>query len=266
MTAPRRPDEPDEEKPRSGAQTVERAIAILNLFRDGRDALGISAIARETGLNVSTAHRLVKTLVHEHFMEQDPMTEQYRLGTALAILGQRAVQSSGLGLAQPVIDALADSTGESVSLAIRRGDDVVVVLQSTSKQALRFDHPTGGAINLHASGMGKVLLAFSGVEPKVAVSALGRLPTFTPSTITTQAALVAELEGVRREGYALNEEERYVGVCGVAAPVNDAYGVARYAIGVQGPAVRLTPARLRQLAPAVVEAASAVAELVLRGR
>lgn len=251
---------------RSGAQTVERAIAILNLFRDGSDALGISAIARATGLNVSTAHRLVKTLVHEHFMEQDPATEHYRLGTALAILGQRAVQSSGLAFAQPVIDALAERTGESVSLAVRRGNDVVVVLQSASKQALRFDHPTGGSINMHASGMGKVLLAFGDLDPKVAVTELGRLPKFTSHTITTQAALVAELQRVRGLGYAMNVEERYDGVCGVAAPVVDSRGIGRYAIGVQGPAVRMNGARLAEIAPSVVAAAHEIAPLVLRGR
>ena len=255
-----------EDHHRSGAQTVERAITILNLFRDGADSLGISAIARATGLNVSTAHRLVKTLVHEHFMEQDQMTEQYRLGTALAILGQRAVQSSGIGLAQPVLDRLGEATGESVSLAVRRGDDVVVMLQSASRQALRFDHPTGGSINIHASGMGKVLLAFAEQDLKSAVGALGRLPKFTASTITTQAALLGALESVRALGYATNREERYAGVCGVAAPVLDTRGIARYAVGVQGPAVRLTDARLHELAADVVRAAAEISELVLRGR
>ena len=74
---------------KSSAQTVERAIAILNLFRADRLSLGITEIARQAGLNLTTAHRLVRTLVHEQFMEQDPTNEQYRLGPALAVLGRR---------------------------------------------------------------------------------------------------------------------------------------------------------------------------------
>ncbi len=80
---------PQSSVPKSGAQTVERAIAILNLFRADRLSLGITEIARQAGLNLTTAHRLVRTLVHEQFMEQDPTNEQYRLGPALAVLGRR---------------------------------------------------------------------------------------------------------------------------------------------------------------------------------
>ena len=94
-------DRPVPEVPsKSGAQTVERAIAILNLFRDSHVSLGITSIARQTGLNLTTAHRLVRTLVREHFMEQDPANEQYRLGPALAVLGRRAVEGSGIDRAR----------------------------------------------------------------------------------------------------------------------------------------------------------------------
>ena len=83
--------------PKSGAQTVERAIASLDLFRDPtRLSLGITEIARQTGLNLTTAHRLVRTLVRGQYMEQEPTNEQYRLGPALAVLGRRAVEGSGI--------------------------------------------------------------------------------------------------------------------------------------------------------------------------
>ena len=225
---------------RSGAQTVERAIAILNLFRDQQSSLPITAIARQANLNLSTAHRLVRTLVQEHFMEQDPTTEQYRLGTALAVLGQRALQTSGVDLAKPALDRLAEATGESVSLGARRGTDLVVLIQSSSRQALRFEHPSGGSIDVHASAMGKALLAFGPRSLKESVAELGKLTRFTDATITTHAALMTELEHVRATGFAVNHQERYEGVCGVAAPVLDGHGTARFAVGIQGPSIRLT--------------------------
>jgi IclR family transcriptional regulator, acetate operon repressor len=248
---------------RSGAQTVERAVDILNLFRDEHASLTITSIARQTGLNLSTAHRLVRTLVQKHFMEQDQMTEQYRLGPALAVLGRRALQTSGLDRARPVLERLADETGESVSLAVRRDHDVVVLLQSSSRQALRFEHPAGGAINLHASAMGKVMLAFATTSPKHGVAELGRLPRFTDTTITSHAALIADLERAADVGYAINRQERYDGVCGVAAPVVDGRGHARYAIGIQGPSVRLSDAVLDQLGTQLLAAASEIAALVI---
>jgi IclR family acetate operon transcriptional repressor len=251
---------------RSSAQTVERAIAILNLFRDQPASLGITSIARQTGLNLTTAHRLVRTLVQEHFMEQDPTNERYRLGPALAVLGRRAVEGSGLDRARPTTERLSEATGESVSVGVRGSGGVMVVLQSSSRHALRFEHPAGSAIDLHASAMGKVLLAFGETAPGTAIGELGRLPRFTASTITTSAALLAELEQVRVDGFAANRQERYDGVCGVAAPVLDTIGVARFAIGIQGPSVRLSDERLLELGPLLVRTGREVADLVLAGR
>jgi IclR family acetate operon transcriptional repressor len=250
---------------KSGAQTVERAIAILNLFRDTHISLGITSIARQTGLNLTTAHRLVRTLVHEHFMEQDPANEQYRLGPALAVLGRRAVEGSGIDRARSTTERLSEVTGESVSVGVRGSGGVMVVLQSSSRHALRFEHPAGGAIDVHASAMGKVLLAFGETAPATAIRELGALTRFTSSTITTHAAMLTELDKVRAEGFATNRQERYDGVCGVAAPALDAAGVARLAIGIQGPSVRLADERLLELGPLLVETGREVAELVLAG-
>jgi IclR family acetate operon transcriptional repressor len=244
---------------RTGTQTVERALAILNLFRDGPDSLTITEIARQTGLHVSTAHRIVRALCAEQFMDQDPRTERYLLGPSLAILGRRALDSSGLGVAQPILERLAEATGESVSLGVRRGDELVVVLSASSHQRLRFDHEPGSAIQLHASAMGKALLAFGDAAPRTAVAELPELVRFTGATITGRPALVADLEEAHRKGFAVNREERYDGVCGVAAPVLDRRDVAIAAVGLQGPTIRLTPKRLAELAIEVRAAAGDVA-------
>lgn len=251
---------------KSGAQTVERAIAILNLFRADRLSLGITEIARQAGLNLTTAHRLVRTLVHEQFMEQDPTNEQYRLGPALAVLGRRAVEGSGIDRARPTIERLSEATGESVSVGVRSSGGVVVVVQSSSRQALRFEHPAGDAIDVHASAMGKVLLAFGEIPPDTAIDELGPLARFTAATIVDRPALLEELDLVRTQGFASNREERYDGVCGVAAPVLDEAGVARLAIGIQGPSVRLTEPRMAELGQLLVRTAGEVAELVVAAR
>ncbi|MCU1386985.1 MAG: Transcriptional regulator, IclR family [Ilumatobacteraceae bacterium] len=237
----------------------------MQCFRSGPGELGITEIARLTGLNLSTAHRIVRALCAAQFMEQDPDNERYRLGAALLVLGQRALEHSGFGAALPILERLAETTGESTSLGIRRGDEVIVVLAAASRQRLRFDHATGAGIGLHASGMGKVLMAFSIDSPATSVRELPSLDRYTPSTITSRDELVTELEQIRQVGYAVNREERYSGVFGVAAPVLDRRGRARAAVGVQGPTVRLTGTSFDELAALVRDAANEIANTVDAG-
>jgi IclR family transcriptional regulator, acetate operon repressor len=252
---------PDTSEPnRDSSQTVHRAIAVLNLFRNSAEPLGISAIARSTGLKLPTAHRLVRGLVAEGFMAQDPVSERYRLGPAIVVLAQQARTTSGLELVQPMIEQLAERCGESVSISTRHANTVLVVLRSATHTGLRFEHPAGGTIEIHASGMGKVLLAHSPDTLSKAVSRLGALQRFTPTTITDPAALISELEAVRVDGYATNNEERHAGVTGLAAPIPQQ--PVTYAIGIQGPTIRLTPERIQQLVPALREAASAISQII----
>ena len=248
----------EQHESRPGTQAVERAIAILETFTTEKPALGISDIARSVGLNVSTAHRLVRALVAADYMQQEPSSERYRLGLGIAVLGQRALEHSGYHLAKPVLDELAQATGESASLGIRRGQGVIVMERAASQQPLRFDHAIGAEIPLNASGMGKALLAFSATSARDTVASLKNLTPFTHRTLVDADALVAELEQIRQRGYAVNREERYVGVSGIAAPVLDAAGVAHAAVGVQGPTLRLSAARMKELAPLVQHAAAEI--------
>ncbi len=254
----------DHSESRPGTQAVERAIAIIECFRVDARPLGITEIAKAVGLNISTAHRLMRALVSAGFMEQDPITERYRLGIEIAILGQRALEQSGYHLAKPTLTHLCERTGESVSLGVRRNNDVVVVLQALSPQPLRFDHPSGAELQMHASGMGKVMLAFGDAAPEVAAAQLPNLPRFTDHTICDRSALAYELATIRARGYATNHEERYLGVNGVAAPVLSHDGYVRAAVGVQGPSLRMTPERIEEIAPLVRAAADEIAALAVR--
>ncbi len=248
---------------RPGTQAVDRALAILACFRNDARPLGISDIARTVGLNVSTAHRLMRALVTAGYMQQDPVTERYHLGIEVAVLGQRALEQAGYHLARPILVRLAHDTGESASLGVRRNSEVVVIERAASSQPLRFDHPSGAEIDLHTSGMGKVLLAFSGYSPPTTVGQLRSLPRYTEHTICDRDELVRVLLDARANGYATNLEERHLGACGVGAPVLGPSGVATAAVGVQGPAVRMTAARLTEIAPLVRAAADEIAALAL---
>jgi IclR family transcriptional regulator, acetate operon repressor len=265
-----RPDDA-EERGRSGTQAVERALAILELFGDGPTEQGISEIARRVELRVPTAHRIVKALVARQFLEQDERTERYRLGTATAVLGQHALATRRLDIVRPVLDELAVVTGESSALSLREGDTVLVALKSASSKPLRFDHPLGDLIPVHASAMGKVMLAFSYDAVADAVERLAGLPRLTARTITDRPALIAELHAARRQGWSTNVEERYEGANGVAVPVfaggDPAAGRPAWgAVGVHGPASRLTPDRFAEAAAQAAEAAAVIGRKLIDPR
>jgi DNA-binding IclR family transcriptional regulator len=247
---------------RTGAQAIERAIAILHCFTGDTADRGISDLAAEVHLGASTVHRIVRALCEGGYLAQDPASERYHLGPTTVLLGQLASERLGLSLARDELEALARETGESVNLGVRQGADVLVVLRVESNQPLRFDQEPGTRVPVHASAMGKALLAFSPGAPGDIVAALPDLERLTSNTVTTRKRLVAELEAVRRDGFAQNNEERNVGVRAIAAPVLDRTGVARAAVAVQGPTVRMAPERTGELARAAVATARRIAGIV----
>jgi IclR family transcriptional regulator, acetate operon repressor len=261
-------DAPDEgaDRTRTGAQAVERAMAILRSFHADDDDLGISEIAARTGLRVSTAHRIVRALCGDGFMDQDRRTDRYRLGRTLVLLGQQAAAQLGLEAARPTLERLAETTGESASLGTRQGDEIVVVLVASSAQRLRFDHEQGGRIGLHASAMGKAVLANSTRDVARAVPEDMDLARFTDQTVVDREALLAELVTIRERGYAVNDQGRFEGVIGIAAPVMGRDGIARAAVGVQGPTSRLTPGQLPDVAAQVLAAAEELSALPVLDR
>jgi IclR family acetate operon transcriptional repressor len=244
--------------PRTGTQAVERALAVLRALEDGPPSISLTDLAKRTKLSPSTTHRLLRALCDEGLLRQDPASERYGFGPRLVVLGERAAAALGLAGARPILEGLAQASGESVNLGLRDGDEVLVLMCIPSSQRLRFDQEAGSRVPLHASAMGKALLAFD-PHPDVTLDALPRLARLTGSTITSRSDLRAELDQVRARGWALNDEEREPGVRTVAAPVMAGDGTARAAIAVQGPAVRMADERIEQLAPIVRAAAAEVA-------
>jgi IclR family acetate operon transcriptional repressor len=245
---------------RSGAQAVERAVSVLLAFTGDERDLGLVEIAERVGLSPSTTHRLVRAMCGAGILGQDDRTDRYFLGPTIAVLGSLARDRLGYGAVQPLLDELAELTGESANFGVRQGDEIVVVVHATSPAPLRFDQGPGARIPIHASAMGKAVLAFA-PDPGAEVERL-ELVAFTPRTITRREQLRRELADVRRLGYACNDEERNVGVRAVGAPVVAPGGALAGAISVQGPSVRLTPARMADLGAQVRAAADRLGPLV----
>ena len=248
-----------------GTQAIRRSLAVLNVFRESDTDLGVTEIASMLDLNVSTVHRIVRALVEEGYLGQND-TDRYYLGRTAVLLGLAAERSLGLQVALPVLKELGHSTLESVNLGVRDDIYALVVVRVDSPQALRFDQSPGTRIPLHASAMGKSLLAFS-LNPEAELAGYvaelgGHLPRYTPATITARQALLKELAGTRLRGYSIDDEESIAGVRCVGAPILDSQTSCRAAIAIQAPAIRMPNKRIQQVAEQVVAAAEKITDLL----
>jgi IclR family acetate operon transcriptional repressor len=254
------PDAPSERNP-ARTQSVTRSVLVLQFLEQHGDA-GVTQLGEHLGVSPSTAHRLARTLCDVGFVAQDPRTERYHLGPALIPLGRAAEARSGFDSLRPELEELALATGESVSLGVRQGSSVLIVLRVASPHPLRFDQQPGSRVPIHASAMGKAMLAFSTGAP----NRLRRLDPITEATITDPVRLEAELAEIRTRGWALNDQERDLGVRAVGVPLLDPVTrTAIAAIAVQGPTLRVTDERIPEIAETAVARAATMSRL-LAGR
>jgi len=239
---------------------VERAFAVIDALTDGQE-LGTNEIARRSGINASTVSRLLATLAAARYVEHVAETGRYRLSLRLVELGNAVLGRLDLReLARPHLQALVRETGETATLSAPGEHDAITVDFAHSSSVVQSVAQLGRPSVGHATAAGKVMLAFGNVELPA-----DPLVAFTPRTIATRAALVTELDRVRRRGYAEAREEREVGLAAVAAPVFDSRGDLVGILGVQGPAARFGVQAVRAAVPLLLgRTAGLSAELGLR--
>jgi IclR family transcriptional regulator, acetate operon repressor len=246
----------------TGTQAISRTLAVLQLFQQNSHDLGISEIAEQLSLSVSTVHRIVRALATEGYLAQNEETERYYLGRSAVLLGQAATERLGLHRAQLVLDRVREETGESVNLGVRDGDEMVVVIRAESTHPLRFSQQPGSRLPVYATAMGKASLSHGARTIEQEAAALRKpLRPLTPKTITSARRLREELERIRARGYSIDDEEALDGVRCVAAPILS-QGRLLAAVAVQGPAVRMPRKRLEALAPVVRRAAEEIAQVI----
>lgn len=236
-----------------------KALQILSAFSLDDPRLSLAELAARTGIPRATAFRLLTTLEQAGFVAKE--AAEYRLGFKCFVLGN--VAGADLDLrreALPHLTALRDATGETTQIAVLDNWQVVFLERVLSKQAVAYMTSRAGAIlPAYCTGLGKVLLA---ARPEDEVTAWAATQTFkahTPNTVTSVRRLRAELAATRERGYAVDEQEREIGVSCIAAPVRDWQGDVVAAVSVAGPSERL-PSRLvgSEMSGQVVAAAHAL--------
>ncbi|GLY66357.1 IclR family transcriptional regulator [Amycolatopsis taiwanensis] len=249
-------------QPPAGTQAIRRALSVLRLLRDEGGELSLSAIARRLGLTPGTTHRVVGALSVDGFVTHNPHTDCYHLGAGAILLGQAAQRVHGLERALPIIEGVKAETGESVNITIRDNSESVVLLRAQSTLPLRFEQHPGARFPLYATASGKAILAYSLDVEAYLASLPEQLPPLTTNTLATRDDLALALTETRDRGYSVDDEENVAGVRCVGAGVLDDQGLARAAVVIQVPTVRLPDDRIPELGARAVAAAREVAQFL----
>jgi IclR family transcriptional regulator, acetate operon repressor len=245
-------------QPSQGTQTIDRGAQLLALVLDSEAPRGLGELAADAGLPKSTASRLLGALERNGLVEQEGLRGAFRAGPVLARFAGRGISARRLiELAEGPMAALAETTGETINVAVAGPGGVEHLAQVESRHYLGISHWVGRRVPYHCSANGKALLAFG-----AAGATAGPLEALTSRTITEPALFAAELERIRREGYATAVDELELGLSAVAAPVLDDSGRAIAALSVSGPTLRLSPRRVTELRPIVIKQARALGELL----
>lgn len=235
-----------------GVQSVQRALDLVEIVATGGGHLAIGEIAAASNIPLPTIHRLLQTLIERGYMRQMP-NRRYALGFRFVPLGSAAGSMVGPD-AETVLTNLVDELGETANLAVLAGTRAEYVAQVPSRHAMRMFTEVGRQVELHCSGVGKVLLAqLDDTQVRTVVQRAG-LPAYTPNTLTTEAALFAEIADIRRRGHAIDEEEKEIGVRCVAVPLRSEV-LSWMAVSISGPLTRMTDDLVERAVPLLQDAA-----------
>jgi DNA-binding IclR family transcriptional regulator len=239
---------------------LQRGLRLLGLFAANEKALSASEVAKFSGLPVSTVHRFLANLESAGFLSCDT-NGAYQLGIACVSLGQAARgQLDVRRVSLPHLQELNRRTRETVHLTVRRALSAVYVEKLDSPEPLRIHSRIGAAVPLYCTAVGKVLLAYlpeAELENTLDQLEIKRL---TANTVGNLQELQTQLQRVRKSGFACDLEEHEAHIRCIAAPIWDHTGGVNASLSVTGPAVRMSNARLRQIAPLILEIGRKISE------
>ncbi len=251
----------DSERGLRTIQSVDRAAALLKAVANSREPLTVAELAARCGLNRSTAWRLLATLDRQGLVERDPVTQRYSVGYAIFQIAAAGDHDALVRRAHPVLQLLANDTGETVNLAVAKRFNLVYVHQVEAPQIMS-PNWLGRAVALHATSSGKAFLAWLPKEERdVLVPA--KLERFTDTTLTQRRQLEEELEAVRRNGYSICVGELEETLFGASAAVLNERERPVAIVSVWGPQHRVPAERLPEIGRQARAAAGEIKTLLV---
>ncbi|MEW6266976.1 MAG: IclR family transcriptional regulator [Thermodesulfobacteriota bacterium] len=244
-------------------KVLQKVFDILELFDERGKELTATEIHGALNLNKSTTFRILNMLEEGGYLEREPVSLKYRLGFKFYYLGSLVVGRTEIrNLAHPFMEELKEKCDETVHLVVLDHGEALYLDKLEGKKAIRVVSRIGWRLPAHCSGVGKVLLAFMPEETVDQIIKERGLKRFTQNTITDARTLKVELTRIRKQGYAVDNEEIEVGLKCVAAPVRGAKEEVLAALSISGPKERFRENDLRRLIPLVKNTTEMISEVL----
>jgi IclR family acetate operon transcriptional repressor len=251
-----RPRDWDDKTAQNTIKSLDRAMEVFEFLSEAQGKT-LSALAADLDQSPATVYRILVTLEGRGLVEFDQVDQVWHIGPRAFVIGARFLRRTSLvERARPVLRRLMQDTGETANLGVETNGHVLFVSQVETHASIRAFFPPGTMSPMHSSGIGKALMA---QMEKGRIETLLRdapLERFTPFTLSRPEDLMADLLASRARGYAIDGEERNLGMRCIAAPVFDFHGEAVAGISVSGPTSRVGQDKIAGLAAAVVAAAA----------
>lgn len=208
-------------------KSLEKCFVILECLKSAQLNLTLEEITQKTGYKKTSCFRQLKTMLALGVVELSPATKKYRYGPRLAAIGLSALKNMNLRQsALPILQKLRDETGETINLTILSGTEILYVERIMSDYLVNVNINVGDTLPVYCASMGKVILAYLPDDRLKQIISSVDFAAKTPKTIISKSALLKELETIKNNGFAINDEELEMGLRAVAAPIFNYEGEA----------------------------------------
>ncbi|MCA8867214.1 MAG: IclR family transcriptional regulator [Rhodobacteraceae bacterium] len=236
-------------------QSLDRAIDVLDLLA-ANAGMTLTEIASTLGQSPATIYRVLATFQHRAMVDNDSASQEWAIGPEAFRLGAAFLRRSNVTeRARPLMRQLMEQTGETSNLGIAKGNKVIFISQVETHESIRAFFPPGTQAPMHASGIGKALLSRCSRNQLERLFTSTGFERFTPQTIISLDPLEAEIVRIREQGYAVDNEEKAIGMRCIAAPILNVHDEAVAGISVSGPTHRITSDRVAEIGRLVGDAA-----------
>ena len=245
----------DDKTEQNTIKSLDRAMQVFEYLSETQGKT-LTNLADEMNQSPATVYRILVTLEGRGLIEFDQKEQMWHIGSRAFIIGVRFLRRSNLvDRARPILRKLKEITGETANLGIEKEGEVIFISQVETHESIRAFFPPGTLSPMHASGIGKALLAHMETERLDHFLAKSKPQAFTKYTLISSSELKKDLETIRTQGYSVDNEEKNIGMRCIAAPVFDMNREAIAGISVSGPTSRVDFNKIETLSRSVIEAA-----------
>ncbi len=252
----------DDKTAQNTIKSLDRAMEVFEYLSEAQGR-PLTKLADEMGQSPATVYRILVTLEGRGLVEFDPDEQLWHIGPRAFVIGARFLRRTSLvDRARPIMRKLMEITGETANLGIEKEGAVLFLSQVETHASIRAFFPPGTLSPMHASGIGKALLAYMDAERLERILTTTELQAFTPRTIIRPRTLRDDLALVRTLGFAVDNEEKNAGMRCIAAPVFDLNREAVAGISVSGPTSRVSAESVERLSRPVIDAAQHLTQAI----